>query len=188
MSSTPATENSASNDMGQSSPGLPDQLSFTFSHPLPASPPLLPVLPSCKRGNHHPDTPTPPSSPGKKKARALRFRITSVPPTSNRVDPIQFETTYVPASTTHSTTPSDIFSDHMELAMADLPELSRWDDGSSVCDDDERTRFPASRIGQRTLGWMVNLRSRRKGSLIGRKLDYAFRISGIGREKKIEEG
>jgi hypothetical protein len=149
MSSTPATENSASNDMGQSSPGLPDQLSFTFSHPLPASPPLLPVLPSCKRGNHHPDTPTPPSSPGKKKARALR--ITSVPPTSNRVDPIQFETTYVPASTTHSTTPSDIFSDHMELAMADLPELSRWDDGSSVCDDDERTRFPASRIGSEDL-------------------------------------
>ena len=25
----------------------------------------------------------------------------------------------------------------MELVMADLPELSRWDDGSSACDDDE---------------------------------------------------
>lgn len=45
-----------------------------------------------------------------------------------------------------------------------------------------------SRIGQRTLGWVVNLRSRRTSSLIGRKLDYAFRISGIEREKKIEEG
>jgi hypothetical protein len=52
---TPATEDSASDDdepilMDQSSPGLPDQPSFTFSHPLPASPPLVPVLPLPQTG------------------------------------------------------------------------------------------------------------------------------------------
>ena len=125
--------------MDQSSPGLPDQPTQFHSHIHCQHHRLC--FQSFLPGNGittiltDPDTPTPSSSPGKKKARALR--ITSVPPTSNRVDPIQFETTYVPASTTHSTTPSDIFSDHMELAIADLPELSRWDDGSSACDDDE---------------------------------------------------
>jgi hypothetical protein len=95
------------------------QESFTFSSPAPTPiiPTIFPALPSLKRNNHHFNSPTPPSSPAKKRRRGSEVsRINSVPPMT-LLEPVT-----PPAPTpTPNTLAADVF-DHLEP-----PPLGGWD-------------------------------------------------------------